>query len=64
MSKLMKRSIPSVRATAAAPISPPAGPDKTVRAACADASVTEIEPPLDWKTRSFVPGRDFSRDSI
>ena len=64
ISKLMKRSIPSVCATAAAPISPPAGPDKTVRAACAEASVTEIEPPLDWKTRSFVRGRAAARDSM
>ena len=57
MSNVMKRSIPSCAAIAAAPTKPPAGPDSTVRTASSDASSAEIEPPFDWNTRRPTPGR-------
>ncbi len=52
MSKAMARSKPASRASRDAPTTPAAGPERTVRTACAPASDAEIMPPLDCITRS------------
>ena len=50
MSKAIMRGKPAARATARAPTTPAAGPDRTVRMAMARAAPAEMEPPLDCIT--------------
>jgi len=51
MSKAMMRSKPLARALAAAPTTPPAGPDRTVRTGSRAAAAKEVIPPLDCMTK-------------
>ena len=52
MSKVIVRSKPARRAARAAPSTPPAGPERIVRAAKRPAAEAEIIPPPECITRS------------
>ena len=60
MSKQATFASPAAAATSSAPPTPPAGPDRTVRAACAPARATSVRPPLDcmiWGSGSAAARR-------
>jgi hypothetical protein len=52
MSNPITRVSPAASATALAPTTPPAGPDNTVRTACARAAPAEMHPPFDCMIES------------
>ena len=54
MSNEMMRSNPLRLATAAAPTTPPAGPDNTVRTGSRAADLTAVIPPLDCITKILL----------
>ena len=55
MSKEMIRLYPLRRATAAAPTTPPAGPERMVRTGSRAAALRVVIPPLDCMTKTFAP---------
>ena len=56
MSNEITRAHPAALATARAPTTPAAGPERIVRTACARAAAAEIDPPLDCMIESRAPG--------
>ena len=60
MSKVMKRSTPVARTSAAAPTTPAAGPERIVRTGSSRASRAPIALPLDCITRSRAARRSRS----
>ena len=62
MSKPMIFSYPAMRATAYAPTTPPAGPDKTVRTGSFAAACAETIPPEDCITCNRPPANSSSSD--